>query len=431
MKKKLIPVITGISLIFPVTGELAFADDPNSNDQYVSRKQYDQLKDEMAKLKEQVQFLLQQRSQPQSVQQTQSSSGTQLKTENDIAQLKKEVKTLKAQNEALDDGTTGFLLTGYGFGGYTDSQRSNSSFNAGFNPIFLWRLREDLLFEGEIELEFEDNATEVALEFAQISYLLNDYVTIGAGKFLNPSNYFIERLHPTWINKLPDRPITMVGATRLQANSQLGIQVRGGIPLGVTRGEYSFYVSNGPSINADGTLSFKDVNDSNDSKAVGGRIGWFPFAGFELGYGFETAGVTDPGNAANTLDVTTHVVDVNYTKNSKYILGTIDFRGQYADRQIDRSTALTFDNRSSGGYGQIAYRPGLINLPYVRDLETVLRYDWINLPDAAIFNNEKRWTVGLNYYVAASTMFKFAYQFDNKQGALDDNALLFQITSGF
>ncbi len=431
MKKKLIPVITGISLIFPVMGELAFADDPNSNDQYVSRKQYDQLKDEMAKLKEQVRFLLQQQSRPQSVQQTQSSSGTPLKTENDIAQLKKEVKTLKAQNKALDNGTTGFLLTGYGYGGYTDSQRSNSSFNAGFNPIFLWRLREDLIFEGELEFAFEDNTTEVGLEFAQISYLLNDYVTIGVGKFLNPSNYFVERLHPAWINKLPDRPITMTEATPLQANAQLGIQLRGGIPLGATRGEYSFYVSNGPSINADGSLSFNDVNDSNNSKAVGGRIGWLPFAGFELGYGFETAGVTDPGNAANTLDVITHVVDVNYTKNSKYILGTIDLRGQYADRQIDRSTALAFDNRSSGGYGQIAYRPALIDLPYLRDIETVLRYDWINLPDAATFNDEKRWTVGLNYYVAASTLFKFAYQFDNKQGALDDNALLFQVTSGF
>ncbi|WP_198246278.1 hypothetical protein [methane-oxidizing endosymbiont of Gigantopelta aegis] len=120
------------------------------------------------------------------------------------------------------------MLTGYGFAGYNDSQRTNSSFNAGFNPIFLWRLREDLLFEAEIEFEFEDNVTEVSLEFAQLSYLLNDYLTIGVGKFLNPSNFFMERLHPAWINKLPDRPITMIETNPLQANSQLGIQIRGG-----------------------------------------------------------------------------------------------------------------------------------------------------------------------------------------------------------
>jgi len=420
MNKKLIPVVTGISLIFPVTGELAFADESNKNDQYVSRKQYDQLKDEMAKLKEQVRFLMQQRSQTTGVKQAQVVPHQQLKTDKDIAQLKKEVKTLKAQNEALDDGTTGFLLTGYGFAGYTDKGSANSSFNAAFNPIFLWRLRKDLLFEGEVEFEIPDAATtEVGLEYAQLSYLLNDYITIGVGKFLNPSNYFIERLHPAWINKLPDKPITMTGNNRLQANSQLGIQVRGGVPLGSTRGEYAFYVSNGPSIRKDGTgsLSFKDFADSNNSKAVGGHIGWLPFSGFELGYGFEIAGVIDPGNGTNTLDVTTHVVDLNYTKSSYYIRGNIDLRGQYADRQIDRSTALAFNNHSSGGYGQIAYRPSLIRSPYIRNLEAVLRYDWINLPNVATFNDEQRWTVGLNYYVAASTLFKFAYQFDNKQGA--------------
>jgi len=271
----------------------------------------------------------------------------------------------------------------------------------------------------------------VSLEFAQLSYLLNDYITIGVGKFLNPSNFFMERLHPAWINKLPDRPITMIETNPLQANSQLGIQVRGGLPIGSTKGEYAFYVSNGPSINADGTLGFNDVNDSNNSKAVGGRIGWLPFSGFEMGYGFETAGVTDPANGSNTLDVITHVIDLNYIKNSKLILGTIDIRGQYSNRKIDRSASLPFDNSTSGGYGQIAYRPNRIGQAYLRDFEAVLRYDWIDVPKAAAFYDEQRWTIGINYYLAASTMFKFAYRFDNKQGALDDNALLFQVSSGF
>ena len=429
MKKQFILGITCISLLFSASGKTVYAADARNNGQYVSRQQYDQLKNEMSELKKQVQFLLQQRSQQTSnVQPIQKA-----KTDKDIAKLQDEVKTLKAQNEAMDDGTTGFLLTGYGFAGYTDSESSNSSFNAGFNPIFLWRLRDDLIFEGEIELEFEDNATEVALEYAQLSYLLNDYITFGAGKFLNPSNYFIERLHPTWINKLADKPITMIGNNRLQAGSQLGIQVRGGVPLGSTRGEYAFYVSNGPSIRADdGSLSFKNVNDSNNSKAVGGRIGWMPFSGFELGYGFEIAGVDDPTNS-DTLDVITHSVDLNYLRTSKLLMGSIDLRGQYADRQIDRSSSptLAFDNDSSGGYGQIAYRPSLSRISYLRDMEGVFRYDWINLPNAVNFNDEQRWTVGLNYYLAASTLLKFAYQFDDKQGAANDNALMFQVTSGF
>ncbi|MFK5950890.1 MAG: hypothetical protein QM500_19230 [Methylococcales bacterium] len=217
----------------------------------------------------------------------------------------------------------------------------------------------------------------------------------------------------------------------LQANSQLGLQVRGGIPFGSMRTEYAFYVSNGPAMNNDGSLRFNDFTDSNNNKAVGGRVGWLPFSGFELGYGFEIAGVDDLNG--DTLDVITHAVDLNYTKTSKYLLGNIDLRGQYADRQVDRSSSstLAFDNDSSGGYGQIAYRPSLSRISYLRDTEGVFRYDWINLPNNANFNDEQRWTVGLNYYLAASTLLKFAYQFDNKQGATNDNALLFQVTSGF
>ncbi len=428
MKKLPILGIIGFSLIFSTAEKIAYAAETPNNGQYVSKKQYDQLKDEMNILKEQVQLLLQQRSQ----QGTGSQSFQQAKTEKDIAEIQNEVKTLKAQNEALDDGTTGFLLTGYGFAGYTDSETSNSSFNAGFNPIFLWRLQDDLLFEGEFELELDGNTTNVGLEYAQLSYLLNDYITFGAGKFLNPSNYFIERLHPAWINKLADKPITMVGTNRLQASSQLGLQVRGGVPIRSMRGEYAFYVSNGPSMRNDGSLNFKDFTDTNNNKAVGGRIGWLPVSGLELGYGFEIAGVADPANG-NTLDVITHVVDINYLQTSKYLLGSIDLRGQYADRQIDRSSSptLAFDNSSSGGYGQMAYRPSLTSIPYLRDVESVLRYDWINLPNATNFNDEQRWTVGLNYYLAASTLLKFAYQFDNKQGTTNDNALLFQVTSGF
>jgi len=431
MKKLLITGITSISLFFSVTGKIAYADNKHDEGQYVSKQQYDQLKEEMNALKRQVKLLLNQRSQTSNVRPPIQSANQQAKTNQDIAKLQTEVKSLKSQNKALNPGSTGFLLTGYGFAGYTDSSQSKSSFNTGFNPIFLWRLRENLIFEGEVEFELNDGETEVGLEYAQLSYLLNDFITIGAGKFLNPSNFFIERLHPAWINKLADKPITMGGRNRIQASSQLGIQVRGGVPLGSTRAEYAFYVSNGPSMRSDGSLNFKDFPDSSNNKAVGGRVGWLPFAGFELGYGFEIAGVDDLNG--HTLDVITHVADFNYLKTSPYLLGSIDLRGQYADRQVDRSSSplLAFNNQSSGGYGQVAYRPVLTSIPYLRDIEGVFRYDWINLPNTISFNDEQRWTVGLNYYLAASTLVKFAYQFDNKQGMANDDALLFQVSSGF
>lgn len=448
---KLFSMILGISfLLASAHGNIADAKQPgNGSDEYVTKAEYDKLKQQMEELKSQVQILtnngkvLGQGDQPQTgreISKLKKEPGTlkkgavqaesdQSETRQQISKLNEEVSTLKDQVDASRPGTTGFLLTGYAFAGYTDKDSSRSSFNAGFFPILLWRLRDDLLFEGEIEFELEDDQTNVNLEYAQMSYLLNDYITLGAGKFLNPSNYFIERLHPAWINRLPDRPLTMVGNTRIQAGSQLGFQTRGGVPLGSTRGEYAFYVSNGPTMRPDGTLSFSNFDDIDNNKAVGGRVGWLPFPGFELGYGFEVSNVTDP--IGDSLGVTTHVVDLNYYRIDQLIRGSIDLRFQYARRDIDRSNSpmLAFNNDSSGGYVQLAYRPSLMDLLFLEDLEGIFRYDWIDLPSG--FIDERRWTVGLTYYLAASTLVKFAYEFDNKDGAVNDDALFFQVSTGF
>lgn len=437
MKNILIPSIVGMSLMFSYTENRVYADTIHHKDQYVSKEQYEQLKAEMRQLKKQMQRLLQQQSPkitsetPVAIQSIQTQK-QQTQTKQNIAELQEDIQTLKVKSKNQENGTTGFLLTGYAFAGYSNSKNATSSFNAGFNPIFLWRLRNDLIFEGELEFGLEEGQTEIGLEFAQLSYLMNDYMTIGAGQFLNPSNYFKERLHPAWINKLPDAPLTMNEYNGIQAGSQLGIQMRGGIPVGSMRGEYAFYVSNAPALRGDGSLNFNNFSNFNNNTAVGGRVGWLPFSGFEVGYGFEVANVNDLNG--NTLGVITHAIDLNYLKSSKkYLLGRIDINAQYANRQIDRSSdpTLAFNNQSSGGYAQFAYRPSLSGISLLTNVESVLRYDWIDLPDASVFYDEQRWTLGLNYYIAASTLFKLAYQFDNKQGAINNNTLAIQLSSGF
>lgn len=222
----------------------------------------------------------------------------QLKKDNDL--LKQEVEQLKIKmnellkrseqrqeeaDETFDDietqigkigkladgsrpGGTKTLLSGYADAGFTDRKGENSSFSASFNPLFLWKLNDRLLFEGEVELGLEGSATDVGLEYAQTSYLLNDHLTLGVGKFLTPFGTFSERLHPTWINKLPDAPLTLQHHGGIAPMTSLGAQLRGGLAAGRSKFNYSFYVSNGPRLNVGDGGFTPTADDDHDDEAA-------------------------------------------------------------------------------------------------------------------------------------------------------------------
>ncbi len=400
---------------------------------FVTREEYEKLKRDFERMKALVEELEKRLAR---------QTPTETATRQELVQMKKQLKQVRAearearkQAKASRPGGRKFLITGYGFAGFSNGKHTDSSFNAGFNPIFLWKLSRDIFFEGEAEFELEGGETHVSLEFAQISYLFNDYLTLGVGKFLNPANYFVERLHPPWINKLPDQPLSVSAANRIQPRTLVGAQARGALPLrflGLDGGRlgYAFYVANGAKMNDDGTLNFQNFTASNSSKLVGGRIGLVPLAGLAIGYGFELGRVRDPF-LSKSRDLSTHVVDINYVRTSRAIQGRIDLRGQWAWRDVENSPFLPFDNEINGGYGQIAYRPSLANLGWIRNLEGVFRFDRLDQPGNSGLYDENRYTVGMNYYFNPTTLFKFAYQFDDRRNAKDNDMMLFQVATGF
>jgi hypothetical protein len=80
-------------------------------------------------------------------------------------------------------GSTKFMLTGYGAAGFEARQHSDAVFGAQFNPIFLWKISDRLLFEGELSLELEDGETSTKLEVANAPNLIKggeDLSQIGA-----------------------------------------------------------------------------------------------------------------------------------------------------------------------------------------------------------------------------------------------------------
>lgn len=355
----------------------------------------------------------------------------------------KEFKAFKRESKKTLPGLTNVLVTGYAFAGYTDAEGSDSNFSAGFNPLLLWELNDKLLFEAELEFELEDGSTSTKLEYAHLSYLLNDYITLGAGKFLNPFGIFRERLHPKWINKLPDFPLGYKsGATRLVPGSQIGAQVRGGVPLWAeSKGNYALWVSNGPTLQTSassaGELAFSNTNDNNNNKAFGFRVGVLPIPELEAAYSLETSRVGSSGSVFSGVDALLQGIDVSYIWDSKLLKGGVDLRSEWIWSDVDKADYGTsggrFENKRSAWYLQLAYRPSKASVQLLKNFEPVLRFDKIDQPSFAPSNvDEERWTMGLNYWLTPSAVLKAAYQrSDKKEGSADEDTVLLQAAMGF
>jgi hypothetical protein len=409
-------------------------------DGYVTRKEYEELKTQMLAMKKELDAI---KKEKDAVPKQESAEGQA------VADMHKNVAPEAAppavEPEGPSLGTTKFYLGGWAEGMFEARNGRVSTFSASFNPIFLWELTPKLLFESRLEIEPSGGGTNVNLVYAQLSYLLNDYMTLGVGEFFSPSNVFVERFEPQWINKLPDRPLAVYHG--ILPNISVGAEVRGGFPIGPTRANYAFYISNGPSLNSfdprtAGTLDFNSYTDNNDDKAVGGRVGFLPVPGVEVGYGFETAKPGFQGTAFAHVRSLVQSVDLDITRDSDLLKGRINLFAQYAWSKVDDAVydpdgslgfgPLSFTSKRDGGYALVAYRPTKVDGDFVRNLEMIFRWDHLSrAPSGLGAPEEDRWTLGLDYWLSPSTVVKAAYEWDNPEGERNRNALLLQAAMGF
>jgi hypothetical protein len=445
---------------------VVYAQSPADTNEYISKQEYEKLRQDIDTLKAQIAAMRKERTAvPAETNQVEQVKVLKSELENlkkqqavqtedvneTVSDFSSQLQTIKNEVELNRLGTTKFLLTGYSFAGFTDKRGQNSSFSAGFNPIFLWELSDRLLFEGELEFELTSphgtgsSETETSLEYANFSYLLNDYMTIGAGKFLLPFGIFNERLHPAWINKLPDRPLPYDDEVGIAPEAGIGVFLRGAFPAGSTKFNYAFYIDNGPALITEdletaGMLDFDNFEDNNHNKTIGWRLGFLPVPELEVGYSMQAGKVNPP--EFETVDMFLHAFDISYLKQINSLRGTIDARAEFVWSDVGKATygptaalpfgPLRFDNDRNGYYVQVAYRPTLADEKILRNLEFVMRYDSLDVPSGAPGSvSEHRWTPGIDYWVNPSTVLKLAYQFDSRSGERDQNALLMQAALGF
>lgn len=348
--------------------------------------------------------------------------------------------------DALAPGLTNFALGGAAVVTFQDREGVDSTFGVGVAPVILWKPTDRLLLEAEIAFGLTADDTFVELDYAQMSYLVNDYVTIGAGKFLTPFGTFWERWHPSWINKAATMPL--IYERGLVGPTGLGVQVRGGFPVGNTKLNYAAYYVNGPdfentSLASAGHLGFENFRDNNNNKSFGGRIGFLPIPELELGYSFLTGRVGASGSRFSGVDTFIHGIDFSYAREFEAIKGRLDLRAEaiWVDTDNVVFTGLfdpfTFDNKRNGWFVQGAYRPTLTDIKFgdgieLKNVEFVVRYDQLRESGPGRLGaDHDRLTLGLDYWIRPNIVLKAAYMHDNVHGDDDENGFFMQFAVGF
>lgn len=350
---------------------------------------------------------------------------------------------VKGQQTGSSSPLSRFLVTGYGTVDYSATIEDDfgSDFAAGLNPIILFTLSPDIFFEGELAFELDGGTTETALEYAQIEYQGFEAVQLIAGKFLLPFGVFGERLHPTWINKLPGSPVLyghghggVAENALLPILSDVGFMTRIARPMGdVWSLDLTMYVTQGPRAGqADegeehtesrvpaggqaipdpqrsavpfehaedipGIAFGTNFSDNNDNKMLGARLGLVRGGGFEAYVSGFRASYDDTGEH----DITGADVSVELRK------GAFEFRGEGAMLwQEFEADAASFTLKSPAYYLQASRRIGAFE-PVVR---------WSHLLEGKVQgevarDDRRQLAFGLGYWLHPSVPIKLAYDIE-------------------
>ncbi len=96
-----------------------------------------------------------------------------------------------------------------------------------FKPIFLWKMSDQLFVEAEAEFETGEGSVDIGLEYANMCYIVNKYLTLHAGRFLPKFGAYRGRFGEGFINRLATDPVGF-GDGGIGAMNEVGVGAQGG-----------------------------------------------------------------------------------------------------------------------------------------------------------------------------------------------------------
>jgi hypothetical protein len=277
--------------------------------------------------------------------------------------------------------------------------------NHHFNLIMTGTVTGNLFVASEVE--YEHGGEEIGLEYGYFGYTGLRDVSILAGKFLVPFGRFNKDLHPSTVNKVPGRPIGFTDIMPVGYND-VGLWITGAKAISDdNRIVFDVFVVNGLAGAAgDGIRDLRDnVEDVDDDKAVGGRLGIeAPYTGFDLGASIYSGKYAEDASGEN-LRLTMFGVDGSYQR-AGFVL-----RGELVRAKQD---VTGDDETKTGGYVQASY---LLDNGIV---EPVVRFSTRDMPGDAL--DQSRFAAGVSLYISSSSSVRLAYSANTeKTGFEEDN----------